>query len=130
MNGKRILTLTILSLSLAGVLVACGDGGNQAAQNVEAFLQALVDKDEAQMVSYTCGDFEMDALLEYDAFALVKTQVDNLSCQVDQVDGDAALVSCQGKIIATYGNEDREFDLSERTYQVINSGGEWLVCGY
>ena len=36
---------------------------------------------------------------------------------------------CKGKIVATYNNEDQELDLSVRTYQVVQEGGEWLVCG-
>jgi hypothetical protein len=38
-------------------------------------------------------------------------------------------VLCNGKIIATYDTEDQELDLSVRTYQVVEEGGEWLVCG-
>ena len=44
-------------------------------------------------------------------------------------DGDTALVNCTGKIIASYNNEDQELDLSVRTYQVVQEGGDWLVCG-
>ena len=36
---------------------------------------------------------------------------------------------CNGNIVATYNNEDQQLDLSVRTYQVVQEGGEWLVCG-
>lgn len=112
-----------------GSLTACSGGKHPAAVSVEAYLQALVNKDEARMVSLTCSNFETDALLEYDAFNLVKTRLDNLDCQVSSEQADSATVVCQGAIIATYGNEDQDFDLSERVYQMVKSGGDWLVCG-
>ena len=34
------------------------------------------------------------------------------------------------KIVANYGNEVLELDLSERSYQVVEEGGEWRMCGY
>ena len=103
-----------------GFLTACSGGKHPAAVSVEAFLQALVDKDEARMVSLTCNTYETDALLEYDAYSLVKTRLDNLDCQVSSEQADVASVVCQGAIIATYGSEDQDFDLSERVYQVVN----------
>jgi hypothetical protein len=32
--------------------------------------------------------------------------------------------------MATYNGEDQALDLSVRTYQVVQQGGEYLVCGY
>jgi len=46
------------------------------------------------------------------------------------MDGDDALIICKGSIDATYNNEVRNFHLSERTYRVVQQGGDWLVCGY
>ena len=82
------------------------------------------------MISYTCLTYELDAYLEYDAYALVETHLENLRCQeTNQVNG-TKLVSCQGSIEATYSNEQRSFDLAERTYSVVEENGVWLVCGY
>jgi hypothetical protein len=126
----KLVQFIILLLGLTFAVTACGSGKHPAAAAVEAFVQALADKDEAQYVTLTCGDYEMDALLEYDAFSLVQTHIEGLDCQATNVDGDTAEITCQGKIIATYGNEDRTFDLSERRYQVLNQEGQWLICGY
>jgi len=112
----------------AGLLSACGSSKPPAALAVEAYLQALVDKDEARLVSLTCPDFEESALMELDSFSLVKTRLEGLDCQA-QAQDDTASVTCQGQILATYGTEDQQFDLSGRTYQVKNVGGDWLVCG-
>ena len=50
----------------------------------------------------------------------------------DCVTGSKSVVDAvaQGKIIATYNNEDQVLDISVRTYQVVQQGGESLVCGY
>jgi len=126
---KRTSLWILLISVLAAALSACSGGKHPAAASVEAFLDALVNKDEARMVTLTCQSYETDALLEYDAFSLVKTRLEGLDCQAASSDEDRATVSCQGTIIATYGSEDQNFELSERVYQVVNLGGDWLVCG-
>jgi hypothetical protein len=32
--------------------------------------------------------------------------------------------------MATYNGEDSPLDISARTYQVVQQGGDYLVCGY
>jgi len=91
--------------------------------------ECLVTKDADRLSTLSCGDWEDDALLELDSFQAVTTQLEDLACEQTGTDGDTALVLCKGKIIATYDNEDQELDLSVRTYQVVQEGGEWLVCG-
>ena len=116
-------------LLLGGLLTACGSTKHPAAVAVEDYLQALVNKDENRLVSLTCPDFEDQALLELDSFSLVKTKLDGLDCQAQQPQGDTAKVSCQGQILATYGTEDQQFNLSDKAFQVVKQGGDWLVCG-
>ncbi|MEW5830556.1 MAG: hypothetical protein AB1846_16825 [Chloroflexota bacterium] len=112
------------------LLTACGGNDSPAATAVESYLQALSARDEARMLSYVCPDYEVDALLEYDAFALVQTTLEGLACEEIGVIGEDVVVVCAGSIEATYGSELRSFDLSERGYRVVNDGGNWLVCGY
>ncbi|HEX5840660.1 MAG TPA: hypothetical protein VFY26_22670, partial [Anaerolineales bacterium] len=76
-----------------------------------------------------CGDWEDDALIELDSFQAVEARLEAMACQQTGSDGDTALVDCTGSIIATYNDEDQELDLSVRTYQVVQEGGDWLVCG-
>jgi hypothetical protein len=127
--STNILLGLAASLLLAGLLCACSPSKNPAATAVESYLRALVDKDEARFVGLTCKDFEAEALLEFDAFSLVKTRLEGLKCQVQDSSEAAASVTCQGLIIASYGTEDQQFDLSERSYQVQKEGSDWLVCG-
>jgi hypothetical protein len=132
-NSRRLAPLfwfVPLLLGLISSLAACGGQEHTAAAELEVFLHALVDKNEAQYVTLTCGEYEFDALLEYNAFSLVNTHIEDLSCQTVSVDGDIAEVNCQGEIVANYGNEIRTFELSERHYQVVKRDGQWLVCDY
>jgi hypothetical protein len=68
--------------------------------------------------------------MEVDSFQAVTPSLEGLSCKQTGTDGDTALVTCQGKIKATYGTELAEFDLSARTFQMAKEGGDWRVCGY
>jgi hypothetical protein len=121
-----ILFITIAALSLA----ACGTSNNNApAKAVEDYLTALVEKDADRLSTLVCGEWEEDALIELDSFQAVTARLDGLACEQTGTDGETTLVLCSGKIIASYNNEDQELDLSVRTYQVTQEGGNWLVCG-
>lgn len=118
------MVFAVLSLS------ACASSSdNASAKAVEDYLNALVAKDANRLTTLSCGEWEEDALLELDSFQAVTARLDGLACEQTGTDGDTALVLCSGKIIATYNEEDQELDLSVRTYQVVQEGGEWLVCG-
>jgi hypothetical protein len=112
------------------LLAACASGNTDApAKAVEDYLTALVEKDADRLATLSCAAWEEDALIELDSFQAVTARLEGLACEQTGTDGDAALVLCNGKIIATYDNEDQELDLSVRTYQVVQEGGDWLVCG-
>jgi hypothetical protein len=127
--SKPLLGLAACLLLLTGLLAACSSSKHPAVTAVEDYLRALVGKDEARFTGLTCKDFEADALLEYDSFSLVQTRLEGLNCQAQETSASAASVTCQGQIIATYGAEDQQFDLSKRAYQVRKEGSDWLVCG-
>jgi hypothetical protein len=121
-----ILFITIATLSLA----ACASNKNGApAKAVEDYLAALVEKDADRLSTLVCGAWEEDALIELDSFQAVTARLEGLACEQTGTDGETTLVLCSGKIIASYNNEDQELDLSVRTYQVTQEGGDWLVCG-
>jgi hypothetical protein len=124
---KSILTL---SLILAGIiLAACASDTDAPAQAVQNYLNALVSKEPDRLSTLVCGEWEEDALIELDSFQAVTARLENVACSQTGADGDTALVLCTGDIVATYNNEDQKLDLSVRTYQVIEQGGDWLVCG-
>lgn len=127
----RKFTPIVLLMSLIVILFsACGKASGPAAKAVEDYLTALVKKDANALSTLSCADWESNALLELDSLQAVATRLENLSCTATGTDGTTTQVVCQGKILATYNNEDQQFDLSVRTYQVVHQGGEYLVCGY
>ncbi len=127
----RTFSLTILTIILTTLLLtACASTNNNGpVKAVEDYLNALVAKDADRLSTLSCKDWEDDALLELDSFQAVTTRLDGMACEQTGTDGDTALVLCKGKIIASYNNENQELDLSVRTYQVVQEGGDWLVCG-
>ena len=129
---KRVLITFIIFLISTLFLSACGSpsNGDESAIAVESYLNALVNKDGTALSTLSCKDWEPTALLELDSFQGVTAKVDNPACAETGKDGDAALVTCQGKIVATYNNEDQDLPLNARTYKVVQEGGEWSVCGY
>ena len=127
----RNISLMILTITIAAFfLTACASANNSApAKAVEDYLNTLVAKDADRLPTLVCGDWEEDALIELDSFQAVTARLDNVACTQTGTDSETTLVNCTGKIIASYNNEDQELDLSVRTYQVVQEGGDWLVCG-
>ena len=126
----RKILMFLLAAIMATFITACSSSNSDAsAQAVESYLNALVAKDADLLPSLVCGDWEEDAFIELDSFQAVTARLDNVACTQTGTDGDTTLVDCTGNIIATYNDEDQELDLSVRTYQVVQQGGDWLVCG-
>lgn len=123
--------IVFLSLTLALLLLAaCSGGQGDAAGTVEAYLQALVAKQSDQLSTLSCADWEASALTELDAFQNVEAQLVDLSCTETGRDETATLVTCTGKITASYNGELQEFPLEGRVYRLVEEGGELRVCGY
>lgn len=127
MKRKKLLIFPIL-LILAG-LSAC-TGGDAPGKAVELYHQALVDKEQEVLISYSCAAWESQALQDLDSFVSVETELTGVTCQTVSEEGDTARVSCEGAISASYEGEASEFPLSGRTYIVVREGGEWRMCGY
>jgi len=127
---RRSAPIVLLMCIVALLFSACGKAPDPAAKAVEDYLTALVNKDASTLSTLSCADWESNASLELDSLQAVTTRLENLACTTTGTDGTTKQVNCQGKIIATYNNEDQELDLSVRTYQVVQQGGEYLVCGY
>jgi hypothetical protein len=120
-----IFSLTLIAI----ILAACASNADAPVKAVENYLNALVNKEADKLPTLVCGDWEQDALIELDSFQAVTPRLNHLSCSQTGADGDTTLVLCTGSIIITYNNENQQLDLSNRTYQVIEQGGDWLVCG-
>jgi len=124
-----IIVACVLLLT-TGCSTAANSNQSAAADVLANYLQAFADKNEPRISSLVCQNWSEEAFLEYDAFQGVKTQLEGLSCEVSGSENDAVLVSCQGKILASYQNEAQEFNLCQRVYRLQKSGADWQVCGY
>ncbi len=125
---RKLILIFALTLSTI-VLAACTPKTDAPAQAVQNYLNALVNKEADKLPTLVCGEWEEDALIELDSFQAVTARLENVACSQTGTDGDTTLVLCTGNIVATYNDEDQQLDLSTRTYQVIEQGGDWLVCG-
>jgi hypothetical protein len=133
MNNKRIHPIVILSCgALILLLAGCSNqgAGNGPAGAIEAYLKALVAKDENQVITLSCGAWEEQARQELRSFDANSISLNNLQCQETGNEGEATLVHCTGEILATYGAEKMTIDLSQQTYKVVQESGDWRMCGY
>jgi hypothetical protein len=120
---------SLLLLASVLFLAACSSETDASALAVENYLTALAAKNSDLLSSLSCAGWEESAQMELDSFQAVDVKLDSLSCATTGTDGEAKLVTCQGKLVATYGSENQELDLSTRRYEVVQQGGDWLVCG-
>jgi len=129
---KRVFITFFLFLLSTIFLTACGpaSNGDESAVAVQAYLNALVNKDSAALSTLSCKDWEAQATMELDSFQAVKTELENLACKKTGSEGDMDVVTCTGKINATYNNENMQIDLSKRPFLVKRQGSDWQVCGY
>jgi hypothetical protein len=132
-NVRRLLFPLILIVLAAGALAGCASGGASAGAaqtTVQSYLQALTAKDATKLSNLSCKTWESQATMELDSFQAVATTLNGVACKETGKDGANTLVTCTGKIVASYNGENQNLDLSGRTYQVTQEGGEWRVCGY
>jgi len=130
MKTKKQPLILLLSILLLSVLAACAGGGDAPAQTVELYHEALVAKDQDRLINFSCADWESTAFLELDSFVSVETELVGVSCETVSEEDGQARVQCEGVITATYDGEARDFPLSNRTFLVVQEGGDWRLCGY
>jgi hypothetical protein len=130
MNKKHLYSLIFHFLLFSFSILACSQVGDEPARIVEIYYQALVDKAQARMLIYSCATWETTAILEYDSFISVKTDLVDFTCQSILQEDNFTYVTCEGAISASYDGEIRKFPLDEQTFIVVNQGGEWFMCGY
>ena len=118
----------LLAAGLGVVLGACAPSSPAGA--IEGYLQALVAKDEVAAANLACSDWEAQARAEALSFDAVEVRLDGVECQAGVTSADTTAVTCVGKILANYGVEDQEIDLSGRSYRAVRQAGTWLMCGY
>jgi len=127
---SKISKLLVSGLLFLTILTACSSRNTQPEQAVEAYLNAIVDAKIDKITTISCAEWEEDAWLELDSFQGVEVFLVDMQCTQSGSDGDIALVTCSGHFLTSYDSEAMEIDLSSREYELVQQGGEWLVCGY
>jgi len=127
---SKISKLLVGGLLFLIILTACTPKNTQPEQAVEAYLNAIVEADLTKISTLSCAEWEEDAWLELDSFQGVEVSLVDMQCTQSGTDGDTALVTCSGHFLTSYDGEAMEIDLSTREYELVQQGGEWLVCGY
>ena len=127
---KSTLWYLVLFSLLTLVISGCSNNQNSAPASIEEYINALVNKYENTLIIYSCVDWESEAKSEFNSFSAVSVSLEDLTCQETGQDGDYTIVSCEGIIIANYGNEVLEINLADQNYLSIYEGGEWRMCGY
>ncbi len=120
----------LLIVLITCILISACSSQSPAAAAVTTYIKALVAKDANALKNASCAQWEGDAQVELDSFTAVSISLDSLSCKEAGKDGNATLVSCSGKIKASYNGENQEIDLGSRTSRAVQEGGEWRMCGY
>lgn len=126
---RKLVPFASVLILIVFLLPACGSASGPV-RTMEDYLYALVAKDATRLSTLSCVDWAQSAAVEMDSFQAVTASLEGLSCEVTGTDGAFTLVTCQGNIVTSYNGETQQFDLSLRTYQVVEQGGETLVCGY
>ncbi len=122
--------MLLFTLALLLLLAACGKAVDAPALVVEEYLTSLVEKNAERVSALSCAAWEPQALMELDSFQAVQTSLEGMACTSTTGEDGSISVYCAGKIMASYNGEDMEFDLSIRTFLVVEEGGDYLVCGY
>jgi hypothetical protein len=125
---RKFVVLAFLIL-MSVFITSCSSNSDGPAKAVEDYWSVIAAKDAERLPTLVCGDWEDDAITVLDSLQAVTARLEAVSCSQTGTDGDTALVNCTGKMILTYDTEDQEIDLSVFTYEVVEEGGDWLVCG-
>lgn len=125
MKQLQLILLLVLLLFLA----ACSSSG-AAPGAIESYIQALADKDVIAATNVSCLAWEEEAYAEASSFEAVEVTLEGMSCTASGSEGDLTFVVCEGKIVADYGGELLDIELSQRTYKARQEQGDWKMCGY
>lgn len=127
---RKSIWLLFLALLTVFLLAACGSSSaDDPAKAVEAYWQALVAQDSAQVSNLSCAAFESEALNTFESFKSVAVKLSDLACSSSATSDTTASVKCTGSLVASYGTENLTINLADRTYSALKEGGAWRMCG-
>ena len=102
MNHRYTFHIFIIMILSSIMLVSCSSEKDDAVHVIEAYIQALSEKDSNQISNLSCADWEQNALIEVDSLTSVGSKVENLKCEQDGQEGDDILeigrASCRERV--------------------------------
>ena len=127
---KRGWGLSVMAAMMVLTMASCGGGGSPG-DVIEAYLAAVVAKDEVASVRLSCLAWEEQARAEGAAFDANEVWLEDVSCQAVQELDNEAIVQCSGSIRFSYeGGDEDTLVLEGRSFRTIFEDGEWKMCGY
>ncbi len=126
----RKLSLPLLVFVIAIMLASCSQSSS-ASDVVEDYFAAIVDTDDLLAINLSCSDWEQGARIDSASFEGFEAKLEDVSCTVEEEDGETATVSCTGKIVFAYaGEEDQERPLEHLNFHIVLEDDGWRMCGY
>ena len=123
-------TITCLAAILLLGLAACG-GGALPGEVIEAYLAAVVAKDDVSSVNLSCVEWEAQARAEGAAFDANEVVLEAVSCQAVEEDDTSAVVTCSGRIRFSYdGGVEEHLELEGRNFRTVLEDAELKMCGF
>lgn len=117
----RVILLFAVMLVIAGCAT---ESASDPADTVVKYMQAKVDGDRETLSSLLCAEMESALNREVNSFSTVDATLENATCERA---GNSDTVTCSGAIVADYGGENTEFELT--SYRVVQEDGVWKWCG-
>jgi len=128
---QTVLPATLLPAGPTATAVSQATAtADPAVAAVLAYLDARARTDVTAATSLSCKTWKSKAITEVTSFRSMNAKLVGVTCQVNGSAGSFTLVGCGGKMVTTYGNETRDWDLSTFVYQVAIEEGQWKMCGY
>lgn len=128
-SRKSFATLVVLLIIITSGCMDSNISSNPESA-IEAYYNALISKEREMLTNFSCKDWEANSQTELDSFTAVTATLEDFSCKEAGSDGENVFITCSGKIVANYGDEILDIDMSDRTYISKYEAGEWRMCGY
>ncbi len=129
--GFQKLRSNRMIFAVVGLILMSGCAPTGSPENaVLSYLDVLIQRDDIGAINHSCLAWEENARAEALSFDAVEVRMEGVDCSEVGEQEDVVFVQCQGQIIANYGGEDQDIDLSEQVFRTVLEDGEWKMCGY
>ena len=131
MSSRKFL-IVVVFVTLVVCLTGCKTSPSDTpASVVEAYIQALANKDSTQVAELSCIYWKEAGKAEVSAFEGYEVSLKGVKCTVIEEDEEVAAVSCTGNyVLEDSEGQTTSLTLDQRSYLVKFEDDAWKVCGY